>query len=28
LIAATGIGTDAAIVDVGTGASRSVDCLL
>jgi len=28
LIAATGIGTDAAIVDVGAGASRLVDCLL
>lgn len=28
LIAATGIGPDAAIVDVGGGASRLVDCLL
>jgi hypothetical protein len=28
LIAATGIGTDAAIVDVGAGASRLLDCLL
>lgn len=28
LIAATGIGTDAAIVDVGAGASRLVDCML
>lgn len=28
LIAATGIGPDAAIVDVGAGASRLVDCLL
>lgn len=28
LIAATGIGADAAIVDVGAGASRLVDCLL
>lgn len=28
LIAATGMGTDAAIVDVGAGASRLVDCLL
>ena len=28
LVAATGIGADAAIVDVGAGASRLVDCLL
>jgi len=28
LIAATGIGSDAAVVDVGAGASRLVDCLL
>ena len=28
LIAAMGIRTDAAIVDVGAGASRLVDCLL
>lgn len=28
LIAATGIGPDAAIVDVGAGTSRLVDCLL
>jgi trans-aconitate methyltransferase len=28
LIAATGVGMDAAIVDVGAGASRLVDCLL
>ena len=28
LIAATGVGTDAAIVDVGAGSSRLVDCLL
>ncbi|TGD65232.1 class I SAM-dependent methyltransferase [Tabrizicola sp. WMC-M-20] len=28
LIAASGVGTDAAIVDVGAGASRLVDCLL
>jgi len=28
LIAATGVGKDAAIVDVGAGSSRLVDCLL
>ncbi len=28
LIEATGIGTDAAVIDVGGGASRLVDCLL